>query len=277
MHEESEHQLKVLESWRSYLTHGTQQLPEDVPLAAKLVHVLASGLFRILPSDPRCKVCGSPFHGPGGVLTRTMGFRQSNLNPRLCNRCDEMVKMHEGGAEVELAMLFADVRGSTSLAEKLGAARFSQLINRFYRESTHVLIESDALIDKLIGDEVAALYVPGIAGQDYARRAVEAAQELLRATGHADPDGPWIPVGAGVHTGIAYVGAVGSRDGVTDITALGDTVNTAARLASSAGPGEILVSEDTLSLAGLKSEQWESRHLELKGRSEPIDVRVVRV
>jgi adenylate cyclase len=176
-----------------------------------------------------------------------------------------------------MAMLFADIRGSTSLAEEMRPSEFSQLINRFYEASTRILIRTDALIDKLAGDEVAAFYVPGIAGPRYARRAVEAAQQLLRATGHAETKGPWIPVGVGVHTGTAFLGSVGSKDGVVDITALGDSVNTAARLASQAGPGEIVVSEETIAAAGLDTDGLEKRLLELKGKSTSLNVRVISV
>jgi adenylate cyclase len=172
-------------------------------------------------------------------------------------------------------MLFADVRGSTTLAERISAGEFTQLMNRFYREANHVLIDSDALVDKLVGDEVIGLYLPAIG--DHARKAVETARNLLRATGHADPNGPWVPVGVGVHTGVAYVGAVGSTETVTDFTAMGDAVNVAARLAKVAGPGEILISDRAYKLSGLELGSLEQRILELKGRTEPISVRVLRV
>jgi adenylate cyclase len=174
-------------------------------------------------------------------------------------------------------MLFADVRGSTNLAEEIGTSAFHRLINRFYKVSTEVLVKTDALIDRLIGDEVIGLYVPGIAGPEYTQKAVEAARALLEVTGHADPDGPWIRVGAGVHTGTAYVGAVGSSESMSDITVLGDAANTTARLASQAGPGEVLISEEACRLTKLNFENCESRTLKLKGRIEPVGVRVIRV
>ncbi len=128
----------------------------------------------------------------------------------------------------------------------------------------------------MIGDEVAGLYAPGIAGKDHARIAIEAAQAILRASGHGDPDGPWIPVGAGVHTGIAFVGSV-SSEGITDITALGDSVNTAARLASQARAGEVVVSDDSARAAGLSTDGLTALHLQLKGRAEPVDTWVIEV
>jgi adenylate cyclase len=113
-----------------------------------------------------------------------------------------------------------------------------------------------------------------MSGLDHAAKAIDAARELLRETGHGSAVGPWIPVGAGVHTGIAFVGSVGDH-GVTDFTALGDTVNTAARLASAAEAGVVLVSSAAASAAGLAGAlEW--RHLELRGRTDPVDVVVLR-
>lgn len=171
-------------------------------------------------------------------------------------------------------MLFADVRGSTALAERMNALEFSRLMNRFYAVANSILVKTDAMIDKMVGDEVIGLYIPGWAGPGHARLGIQAAQDLLHATGHRDRAGPWLPVGAGVHTGVAFVGAVGS-EGVTDFTALGDAVNIAARLASQAGPGEILIS--AAAEAQMATDGLESRRLELKGRTAPVDVWALRV
>lgn len=150
-------------------------------------------------------------------------------------------------------------------------------MNRFYVKATNVLVESDALIEKFVGDEVTALFVPGFAGSDHAGRAVTAAKELLLTTGHNEPGGPWIPVGVGIHTGTAFVGSVGTADGVNEILALGDAVNTASRLTSAAGPGEIVLSEDTCQAISRDFSGFEERRLKLKGRQEPVDVRVLDI
>lgn len=151
-------------------------------------------------------------------------------------------------------------------------------MNRFYAVTTEVMVKSDALIDKLVGDEVIGLYLPGWAGPQHASLAVQAAQDLLRVTGHGEPGGPWLPVGAGVHTGIAYVGTVSGAEGtVADLTALGDAVNTTARLASNAATGEVLITEPAYAAAGLHLDDLERRKLELKGKSEPVNVRVIRI
>jgi len=132
----------------------------------------------------------------------------------------------------------------------------------------------NGLVDKFVGDEVVALFVPGLAGDDHASRAVEAARELLRETGNGD-DKPWVPVGAGVHTGVAYVGRVGEGD-ACDFTAVGDAVNTTARLASSAAAGEVLVSRTAADASGFLLDRLEARTLTLRGRDEAIDVVVAR-
>jgi adenylate cyclase len=168
-------------------------------------------------------------------------------------------------------MLFADIRGSTQLAENISPSQFGQIINRFYTVSTDKLIMADALIDKLIGDEVTAFFIPGLAGERHARRAVEAAAEILTATGHADPDGPWVPVGIGIHTGVAYVGVVGDVDNVSDITVLGDVANTASRLAGEARAGEIIISDAVVNNADIDTSGLEKKTLTLKGKSQPLD------
>lgn len=182
-----------------------------------------------------------------------------------------------GGAEVEISMVFADVRGSTTLAEGMSPAEFRHLINRFYTETTAVLIKYEAVIDRLVGDQAVGYFIPGLAGQDHARKAIEAGQEILVKTGHSMPGGPWIPVGAGVHTGIAFVGTVGSEDGITDFTALGDSVNAGARLASVADVGELIISETAFSAAGMENEGLEERDLELKGRAGKLKSKVILI
>ena len=231
--------------------------------------------WRSLPSPPRCKLCLRPFSGPGGAVMRMINLGPWEKNPKYCRGCYQDIDANHGGAEVELSMLFADIRGSTGIAEGMQPLTYSNLLNRFYERATSVLIDREAVVDKVVGDEVVGLFVPGMAGLDHAAKAIDAARALLVATGHDSPDGPWIPVGAGVHTGIAFVGSVG-EGGVTDYTALGDAVNAAARVASMAGAGEVLVTRAAVQSAGrLDLDEW--RHLELRGRAEPVDVAVVRV
>jgi adenylate cyclase len=151
---------------------------------------------------------------------------------------------------------------------------FSRLIARFYGVAARVIDRWDGIVDKFVGDEVVALFIPGFAGEDHAADAVGAARELLRETGHDGGQAPWIPVGVGVHTGLSFVGSVGEGD-ARDFTALGDTVNTAARLTSVAGPGEVLVSEATVSAAELDTSRVERRTLALRGREQTVEAWVL--
>jgi adenylate cyclase len=226
--------------------------------------------FRMLPHDPRCKICDSPFEGMGGFLMRILDRKQSELNPYFCNVCEGFVKKHPGGSEVEMSMLFVDVRGSTTLSEQMTVTEFRKLINRFFVESTKVIAREDGLLEKLAGDAVAAFWGAGFAGQDYIARTIRAAQKIQKVMAQQK-----IPVGIGVHAGVAYFGAMGSAEGLVNISAIGDEVNTAARIASKASAGEILISEQALTTAGIESRELESRSLELKGISEPVTVRVM--
>ena len=229
------------------------------------------GFFRLLPHEPRCKLCRAPFQGIGGIAVGALyGRRQSNLNPHFCNMCEDFAKKFPGGAEVEMSMLFADVRGSTSLSEQLTPIEFQKLINRFFIGSTKIIGEEFGLVEKLAGDAVAAFWGAGFAGKDYVARTIHAAQKTQKSMEHQK-----IPVGIGVHAGVAYFGAMGSAGGVVNISAIGDEVNAAARIASKAAAGEILVSEQALKAAGIEGGQLESRSLALKGLSQPIMVRVM--
>jgi adenylate cyclase len=251
--------------WREILTDP------DSPMRRKV------GVYKHIPGDPRCKMCHIPLAGFATPLLKLTGRGPSPGNPRFCNVCERFARENPGGAEIELTLLFADVRGSTRLAEEVGATEFARLMQRFYRASNAVLIESDAFVDKPVGDEVIAVYFP-LYGADHAARAVEAARGLLVATGHTDPEGPWVPVGAGVHTGSAYVGTVGVEGtDEYDITVLGDAVNVTARLASSAPASQVLVSEDAHRTSGLDLGALERRTLDIEGRGAPLDVRVLDV
>jgi adenylate cyclase len=229
-----------------------------------------------LPGEPRCKMCYLPFTGVGGTVGRLLGRAPSNYNPRLCNTCEDMCKKYPGGTELELTFMFADVRGSTSIAERMSPLAFSQLMDRFYTAAAEAMIKTDGLIEKFVGDNVTALFPPGISGREHARKAIDSARLLLLATGHGAASDPWLPVGVGVHTGVAFVGAVGSG-GVTQLTSLGDAVNAAARLASNAAAGEILISDEACRSARQNTEDCEHRELQLKGRSEAMGAYVLRL
>jgi adenylate cyclase len=233
--------------------------------------------YRRIPSEPRCKLCMAPFGGVGGAAFRVRGFNRSS-NPMLCTKCTtELAKSGLTGVEIPCTLLFSDVRGSTSLGEKLRPTDFHAFLDRFYRIATKAIVDHDGIVDKLVGDEVIGLFFGGVSGPDHAGAAIRAALDLAdrAADPRATPMGP-IPVGTAVHTGDAFVGATGEHGSVEDFTALGDAVNTTARLASAAGPGEVLVSCASGEAAHLPIEDREHRVLDIRGRSEPIEVVVLR-
>ncbi|HVP21679.1 MAG TPA: adenylate/guanylate cyclase domain-containing protein [Anaerolineaceae bacterium] len=231
-------------------------------------------LFSLLPGHARCKFCNSPFDGGFAPLMRMIGRGPSRLTSQFCLQCQIVATDHIGGIEIELTLLFADVRGSTRLGERMKPVEFSRLIGRFFSVSSQVLLNSRAWVDRLVGDQVIGIFIPYFVGSNPERAAINAAKALLHATGQGERDGPWIEVGVGIHSGTAFIGTVGSHDAATDITVLGDVPNVAARLSSAANSGEILISEDTHAKAGLPLDS-EKRLLDLKGKSQPMAVCVL--
>ena len=229
--------------------------------------------FHRLPSDPRCQLCASPFGGAAGRVMRLVGKQQSVANPNMCNACEKVLLKHHGGAEVPGAMLFADIRGSTALAETMSPGAFHDLLERFYAVASAAVFAHDGMVDKFVGDELVAAFPPMLSEGRQSARAIAAGQALLRSTGHGGGEVPWVSVGAGVHAGSVWFGAVGDEKHV-EITVLGDAVNTAARLAAAARGGELLVSADAARDAGLSGD-FERRSLQLKGKHLPVDVLVL--
>ena len=248
--------------WRDYLTHPDTFMG------------VGRRFLSILPSEPRCQLCAAPFTGVGGQAMRIIGKRPAVLNPNRCNSCEKTLLKHHGGAEVETSMLFADIRGSTAIAERVSAGEFRALLDRFYDVASKAVFANGGIVDKFVGDELVANFPPML-GDNHTARAVATAHELLEATGHADPAGPWAPVGAGVHTGQVWFGVVGEGAHL-EITTVGDPVNVTARLAAAAEAGEILVSADAAAAAGLDP-TLETRSLELKGKEHPTQVVSLRV
>lgn len=252
------------EFWRSFLEEGGDTWKG-----------IGRQVLKRIPSDPRCRMCASPFRGPGAPLMRLMGKRPSEANPNWCTTCFDFMSKHRGGAEVSVAMLFADIRGSTALAERMSPGEYHALLDRFFTTATAVVIKHDGYVDKFVGDELVAQFFPLLSGERFVARAVAASEDLLRATGHRDPGGPWVPVGAGVHTGKAWIGVVGDSSHV-ELTAVGDTVNVAARLASVAEAGEVLVSAAAADASDLDP-GLERQSLELKGKELATEVVSVRI
>jgi adenylate cyclase len=249
--------------WHDFLTRG-----DGMERRARAV-------LRRIPADARCKLCAAPFAGPGAPVMRALGKRPSGQNPSMCASCFDFMVRHHGGAEIECTLLFADVRGSTTMAEGMSPADFRARLDRFYAIAAAVVFAHDGSIDKFVGDEVMAMFFPLLSGPRHTAKAIEAATSLLQAVADVPPGDEILPIGAGIQTGSAWVGAVG-EGAQTDLTAVGDVVNTAARLASSAEAGEVLVALDAASRAALDP-SLPRRSMTLKGKAEPVDVVTIRV
>jgi adenylate cyclase len=245
--------------------------PEDWEVAWRL-HETGIGrvfgrLLRSLPSSPRCGVCGAPFRGPGRFVVGPLGYRPSRKNPTVCGVCVEMSP--PGGMKMEVGIMFADLRGFTARSQGADPVQTSVELRRFYRCAEDVLFP-DAVIDKLIGDEVMALYLPELTrrfGLDEVPSVMlDHARALLRAVGYGSADGPFVEMGIGLDFGEAFVGNIGQR-ALYDFTAVGDVVNTASRLQGAAAGGEIVLSERVAE--GLPEPPGARVELVLKGKSEP--------
>ena len=146
-------------------------------------------------------------------------------------------------------------------------------MNRFYEAAMKALLPQNAVIDKMIGDEVMAFFVPSFQ-KDSQAAAVAAAADILRGVGFVSGKEPWLPVGIGINFGQAYVGKVGTGQ-VNDFTALGDTVNTAARLQGLAKAGEVVVSESVYSHVDSQYPGVPKQEIELSGKNEPFGVHII--
>ena len=132
-------------------------------------------LHRSLPpwELPRreCKLCYAPFEGLGAVLMRLQGKIPSVPNPDYCTACNRFIRAFPGGAEVELSILFIDVRGSGKIAAQLTPSDFGHLLQSFYKAATRSAIISEGFIIDLVGDALVAIWPSGFVGEDHARKA----------------------------------------------------------------------------------------------------------
>jgi adenylate cyclase len=222
--------------------------------------------FRWLPSRSRCPLCMAPYNNPFGPVVSRLGFGRNSRYPQLCNPCFRDLSKSPGGAEVSITVLFADVRGSTGIAEQTSAAEFSALLQGLYALVTEAVQAEAGIIDKFLGDGVMALFIPSFTERRDAASALRAARRILAETP--------LPVGIGVNTGPAFTGFIGATAEVAGFSAVGDAVNVTHRLGGEAAAGELLVSAETMQAAGFdpsaSGEPWQARDLSVKGRDQSV-------
>ncbi len=163
---------------------------------AALATRLGRRLFATVPARWRCKFCNAPFDGAFAKIFRAFGYTPSRKSHQLCARCVEAAP--EGGAVIPLSVLFADIRGYTSIAERVSSVELTALLRRFYAAASSALLGQEAVLAQTAGDAVMAIFVPGLAGASYRRHAVAAGRSLLEAVGYGAPAGNWLEVGVGI-------------------------------------------------------------------------------
>ncbi|HXF71479.1 MAG TPA: adenylate/guanylate cyclase domain-containing protein [Actinomycetota bacterium] len=178
--------------------------------------------------------------------------------------------------EVEVTVLFSDIRGFSGLAEQLPARDVAAIVGRHLSAMAEVVLAHGGTIDKFQGDAVMAVFGAPDPQPDHAERALRCALEMqarqaeLNAEGWGVPDLPELRIGIGVNTGRVIAGTVGGG-GRLEYTVVGDAVNVAARLQAEAGGGEIVAAASTVAAApGVAARAIGARRV--KGREEPVDV-----
>ena len=181
-----------------------------------------------------------------------------------------------GGTRRTITVLFADLRGFTTLSEANPPEMVVGLLNRFFTLMSEVIFRHGGTLDKYIGDGVLALFGAPYATERDAVKAVRAAIDMQRAVQQfnlelAAAGQPDIGVGIGINTGAAIVGFIGS-DTRLDYTAIGDTVNTAARLEQRAKGGQILISEHTMQAVDASVNYTMLEAVQVKGRTAKLQI-----
>ncbi len=179
-----------------------------------------------------------------------------------------------GGAKQELTVMFADLRGFTTLAEQTSPEELVVLLNGYLNVAAKAVLAYEGMLDKFMGDAVMALFNVPWRQADHARRAVGAAWDLQqRLTVHHRelPEDRRLSFGVAVHTGEAVVGNIGSTE-LLNFTAVGDTVNLTERLQELAGAGQILISESTYRLVSDSVDVVALGEFPLRGRRETVPV-----
>jgi adenylate cyclase len=199
------------------------------------------------------------------------------LSPAISKKiAAEAADIRLGGESQRITLLFADVRGFTTMAEKMKPREAVEVLNEFFARMTNVIFEHDGTLDKYLGDGLMALFGAPFALQNDAEAAVRAAVDMQKNLAELNKMSgkPPLNIGIGIHTGEAVVGFLGTERRM-DYTAIGDTVNVASRLTSQAGPGQIVISSATQAQVGREISCCPLSAMKLKGRAEPIEVHEV--
>lgn len=245
----------------------------------------ASSLAPIHNSASICRGCWDqmrvpiPIRGALALPFRAFGITRSKMNPNICTICERSFRYVKKQRHItaHATILFADMRGFTSLSERTDAIELSEIVSQFHDRCAQAIWAHDGIVNKQMGDGLMAIFNFPIEIKDHAHAAIRAAADIQRH--YADAlDGlnsdHSLGVGVGIHTGDVEIGEFSSFR--SDFTAIGGTVNLAARLESQAAAGEILVSAETAAQVPDFVSASEIRLLSLKGLEQPVHARVLK-
>lgn len=239
-----------------------------------------------------CKGCWEqmripiPIRGPFSIPFRMVGVKPSRMNPNMCTICETMFTKIKKSKQVIISatILFADLRGYTSLSEDSSPTEVVEMLHRFYDECAAAIWDRDGIVNKFIGDAVLAIFNFPITRQDHVARAVLAAIELQNKCAEKQIFAPTpagnthsqkvTGIGIGIHTGQASIGEVGSA--YKDFTIIGSVVNTASRIQSEAAVGEVLVTEEVYTHVKDLFPSSPKRICKLKGIDAPVTAYAVK-
>jgi adenylate cyclase len=218
-----------------------------------------------------------PLRGPLSVPFRLFGIRPSRMNPNICTICETLfeVVMKRKAIEIEATVLFADIRNFTTVTQTMDAAALSRLLNFFYDECAAAVWSHDGLLNKAIGDSILAIFNFPLHHPAHTERALAAARDLQercnerckRELAGYGLDTSELGVGVGIDRGTMTFGEFGTTH--TELTAVGQVVNRAARLQSIAAPGEILLSDTAWQALDTPDVSSQRREVLLKGYAAP--------
>lgn len=212
--------------------------------------------------------------------------RVTNIFGRFVPRSvvDEMLASGEeikvGGQRRDISVIFVDIRGFTPMSERLQPEEVIQVLNEYLDICTKAVFHWQGTLDKFIGDGVMAFFGAPVQLDNHPELAVRAALEMKRQSNILEQKciaqfGIGVKFGVGIHCGPAVVGNIGSEMLRLDYTAIGDTVNLAARLESNAQPGQILISEELHRRAGHLFATEDMGEIKVKGKEKPVRVYAV--
>lgn len=225
-----------------------------------------------------------PISGPLAMPFRMVGITRSKMNPEICTICERAFQRVQKRRHVSqtATILFADIRGYTSLSARMDPVVLSETVSAFQDRCAESVWAHDGIVNKQMGDGLMAIFnfpiklerhaeAAVLAGFEIQRRCRAALDALAQRIGDLPADA--LGVGVGIHTGQVEIGQFSTAR--SDFTAIGGTVNLAARLEGQAAPGEILLSPETAALAPALAADAPTRSLALKGIDQPVLAQVL--